>query len=84
MDEALKRIELTEEAFRSCREKPQYKFLVSISEAKHGEEFEIVGEDRILSFETVLEILDDEGFEYDILDRDDILGTYTLIARKNR
>ncbi|BAN90657.1 glycosyltransferase [Aeropyrum camini SY1 = JCM 12091] len=82
MGQTLRKIELTEEAFRSCRDKPQYRFLVTISEAKPGEEFEIVGEDAILSFDTVLSILEDEGFEYDIVERDDLLGTYTVIARK--
>ncbi len=75
-------IELTAEAFKSCREKPQYKFLVEVSSAKPGARIEVVGEDAILSLDTVLAILEDEGFEYEILERDDLLGTYRLIAVK--
>jgi TusA-related sulfurtransferase len=79
---ALKLVELTVEAFKNCREKPQYKFLVEVSEAKPGDRLEIVGEDAILSFDTVVGILEDEGFEYEILERDDLIGTYRLIAWK--
>jgi len=77
-----KLVEVTTEAFKSCREKPQYKLLVELSEARPGDEIEIVGEDVILRFETLLDILEDEGFEYDILDRDDLVGTYRVVARK--
>ena len=77
-----KTIELTVEAFKNCRDKPQYKFLLEVSEAKPGDKLEIVGEDPILSFETVISILEDEGFDYEILERDDIIGAYRLIAWK--
>jgi TusA-related sulfurtransferase len=73
-------VELTAEAFKSCREKPQYKFLVEVSKAEPGKRIEIVGEDAVLSFDTVLAILEDEGFDYEILERDDLLGTYRVVA----
>lgn len=77
-------IELTPEAFKNCREKPQYKFLVEVSQAEPGKTIEIVGDDAILSFDTVLAILEDEGFEYDVLERDDLIGTYRILAVKKR
>ncbi len=73
---------VTTQAFESCRDKPQYRLLVELSEARRGEELEIVGEDVVLGFDTLLEILEDEGFDYEILDRDDLLGTYRVLARK--
>lgn len=75
-------VELTREAFRSCREKPQYKLLVTLHESRPGDDLEIVGEDAIMDFDRLLTILEDEGFDYEILERDDILGTYIVRAVK--
>ena len=81
---AVKVIELTEEAFKGCRDKPHYKFMVEVAEAEKGDIIEVVGEDVILSLDTVISVLEDEGFEYEILERDDLLGTYRLKAVKTR
>ena len=75
-------IELTESAFKSCREKPQYKLLVTLHDSEPGSIVEIVGEDSIMDFERLLMILEDEGFEYEVVDRDDLLGTYIVRAMK--
>ena len=75
-------IELTESAFKSCREKPQYKLLVALHDLEPGSIVEIIGEDAIMSFERLLMILEDEGFEYEIVERDDLLGTYSVRAMK--
>ncbi len=55
-------IELTEEAFRSCREKPTFKLIAALTEAGEGEEIVVVGEDQIMRYDVLLDILEQEGF----------------------
>ncbi len=55
-------IELTEEAFRSCREKPTFKLIAALTEAGEREEIVVVGEDQIMRYDVLLDILEQEGF----------------------
>lgn len=56
-------IELTEEAFRSCREKPTFKLIAVLAEAGEGEEIVVVGEDQIMQYDVLRDILAQEGFK---------------------
>ena len=77
-----RKLELTREAFKSCREKPQFKLLEALYDSKTGDELEIEGEDAIVKLDTLLAMLEDEGFEYSVVERDDIIGYYVVEARK--
>jgi len=71
-------IELTEEAFRSCREKPTFKLIATLTEAGMGEEIVVVGEDQIMRYEVLLDILAQEGFE--VVEKGRGLGRYRVRA----
>jgi len=71
-------IELTEEAFRSCREKPTFKLIAALTEADKGEEIAVVGEDQIMRYEVLLDILTQEGFE--IIEKNRGPGRYRVRA----
>lgn len=73
-----KMIELTEEAFRSCREKPTFKLIAALTEAGKGEEIVVVGEDQIMRYEVLLDILTQEGFE--VVEKEREPGRYRVRA----
>jgi len=77
-----RRFLLTVEAFKGCGGRPRYRLLLGLAEAAPGEEVEIVGEDAVLGFDTLLGMLEDEGFDYEVLERDDLLGSYRVAARR--
>ena len=71
-------IELTEEAFKSCREKPTFKLIAALTEAGEGEEIIVEGEDQIMKYEVLLDILTQEGFE--VVERERAPGRYRVRA----
>lgn len=77
-----KLIELTEEAFRSCREKPTFKLIAALTDASEREEFVVVGEDQIMRYEVLIDILTQEGFE--VVEEKRGLGKYRVRAVRVR
>lgn len=75
-------LDFTYEAWRGCRDKPSVRLVSALMDAKPGDEITIVGEDAVMPFNLLLDILEDEGFDYDIEERDDLVGTYRVVARK--
>ncbi len=71
-------IELTVEAFKSCREKPTFKLIAALTETGKGDEIIVVGEDQIMRYEVLLDILAQEGFE--IVEKERGPGRYRVKA----
>jgi len=71
-------IELTEEAFKSCREKPTFKLITALMEKGRGEEIIVEGEDQIMRYEVLLDILTQEGFE--VVEKERKPGRYRVRA----
>jgi len=76
----MKHVELTLEAFKSCREKPSAVLLSRIMEMKPGEELEIMGEEEVFPLRLLQRMLDAEGVEIVSKESDGL--TYKVIARK--
>ncbi|MCE4621615.1 MAG: hypothetical protein F7B95_04180 [Desulfurococcales archaeon] len=76
----MKRVELTLEAFKSCREKPSTVLLTKIMEMSAGEEIEIVGEEEVFPLKLLERLLDAEGV--DVLEKDSDGITYRVKGKK--
>ena len=82
MSRAVKSLDFTWEGYKGCREKPSVKLVTAIMESQAGDVLEVVGEDEVFPFDMLVETLRDEGFEVDVLERDDLLGSYRVRAVK--
>jgi len=76
------RLDFTYEAYKGCRDKPSVKLVSAIMDSNPGDIIEIKGEDTVFPFSILLETLEDEGFTYEIIERDDLLGYYEVRAVK--
>ncbi len=76
------KVELTQEAYQSCREKPSAKLLLVILEMKPGDILEIEGEEFYYSSKKVKMILEESNLEVSNYESDGIY--YRLVAEKKR
>lgn len=76
------RLDFTYEAWSGCRDKPSVRLVSTLMDAEPGDRVVIVGEDAVMPFTLLLDTLDDEGFVYTIEERDDLVGTYRVVAVK--
>ena len=74
------RLTFTYEAWSGCRDKPSVRLVSALMDAGPGDRLVIVGEDSVMPFTLILDTLEDEGFDYDVEERDDLVGTYRIIA----
>lgn len=78
--EPAKKVELTREAWKTCKDKPSVRLMTTLDEASPGEEIVIVGEEDFAPFNIVYSILERMGFE--VLDVEDDGYYYKLRVAK--
>ncbi|MEB3773888.1 MAG: hypothetical protein GSR86_03035 [Desulfurococcales archaeon] len=78
------KLDFTYEAWRGCRDKPSVRLVSTIMDVEPGGVIEIVGEDSVMPLNLILDTLEDECFDYDVEERDDIVGTYRVRAVKRQ
>ena len=83
MSQTVKSLDFTWEGYKGCREKPSVKLVSAIMESQRGDVLEVVGEDEVFPFDMLIDTLKDEGFEVEVIERDDLVGYYKVRAVKN-
>jgi TusA-related sulfurtransferase len=82
LSRTVKSLDFTWEGYKGCREKPSVKLVTVIMESQKGDVLEVVGEDEVFPFDMLTETLRDEGFEVEVLERDELVGFYRVRAVK--
>ena len=74
------KVELMQEAYRSCRDKPSAKLLLAILAMDSGDVVEIVGEEYFYSSDKGRFILEESGLRVSVFESDGVY--YRIVAVK--
>ncbi len=80
----MRKIELTVEAYKSCREKPSAKLLQAILTMKPGEVLEIVGEEYAYPSSKVKTILEEAGYMIEYFETDGLYYTIRALRESKK